>query len=128
VEIRLYDIIYKAVEDVKSALEGMLKPEEREVVLGAAEVRNVFKLSKSGTVAGCMVTSGAMPRTGSVRLLRDGVPIWTGRIASLRRFKDDVKEVQSGFECGIALDGMNDVKVGDVIEAFKIESVARTLA
>ena len=127
-EIRLYDIIYKAVEDVKSALEGMLKPEEREVVLGAAEVRNVFKLSKSGTVAGCMVTSGTVPRTGSVRLLRDGVPIWNGRIASLRRFKDDVKEVQSGFECGIALDGMNDVKVGDVIEAFKIESVARTLA
>ncbi|HUK63613.1 MAG TPA: GTP-binding protein, partial [Dongiaceae bacterium] len=128
IEIRLYDIIYKAVEDVRAALEGMLKPEEREVVLGAAEVRNVFKLSKSGTVAGCMVTSGAVPRTGSVRLLRDGVPIWTGRIGSLRRFKDDVKEVQSGFECGIALDGMNDVKVGDVIEAFKIESVARTLA
>jgi translation initiation factor IF-2 len=128
VEIRLYDIIYKAVEDVRAALEGMLKPEEREVVLGAAEVRDVFKLSKSGTVAGCMVTSGTVPRTGSVRLLRDGVPIWTGRIGSLRRFKDDVKEVQSGFECGIALDGMNDVKVGDVIEAFKIESVARTLA
>ncbi|MFI5370360.1 MAG: translation initiation factor IF-2 [Candidatus Eisenbacteria bacterium] len=128
VEIRLYDIIYKAVEDVKAALEGMLKPEEREVVLGSAEVRDVFKLSKAGTVAGCMVTSGTIPRTGSVRLLRDGVPIWTGRIGSLRRFKDDVREVQSGFECGIGLDGMNDVKVGDVIESFKIESIARTLA
>jgi translation initiation factor IF-2 len=128
VEIRLYDIIYKAVEDVKSALEGMLKPEEREVVLGSAEIRDVFKLSKSGTIAGCMVVSGSVPRTASVRLLRDGVPVWTGRIGSLRRFKDDVREVQSGFECGIGLDGMNDVKVGDVIEAFKIESVRRTLA
>jgi translation initiation factor IF-2 len=127
VEIRLYDIIYKAVEDVKLALEGMLKPELREVVLGSAEVRNVFKLSKSGVVAGCMVTSGSIQRTAKVRLTRDAAIVWTGRIDTLRRFKDDVKEVQSGFECGIALDGMNDVKVGDVIEAFTIEELARTL-
>jgi len=127
VEIRLYDIIYKAVEDVKSALEGLLKPELKEVVLGAAEIREVFKLSKAGTVAGCRVTSGTIPRGAKVRLLRDGVPVWDGRMASLRRFKDDVKEVQSGFECGIALDGMNDVKVGDLIEAYTIEELARTL-
>jgi translation initiation factor IF-2 len=127
VEIRLYDIIYKAVEDVKQALEGLLKPEIKEVVLGAAEVREIFKLSKSGTVAGSMVTSGTVPRTGKVRLLREGQTVWTGRIASLRRFKDDVREVTNGFECGIALDGMNDVKVGDVIEAFTTEEVQRTL-
>jgi len=127
VEIRLYDIIYKAVEDVKQALEGLLKPEIREVVVGSAEIRQVFKLSKAGTVAGCRVTSGNIPRTAKVRLLRDGVPVWTGRIGSLKRFKDDVKEVANGFECGISLDGMNDVKVGDVIEAFTVEEFARSL-
>jgi translation initiation factor IF-2 len=127
VEIRLYDIIYKAVEDVKQALEGLLKPELKEVVLGTAEVRQVFKLSKSGTVAGCMVTSGNIARSARVRLLRDGASVWAGRIDSLRRFKDDAREVASGFECGISLDGMNDLKVGDVIEAFTIEELARTL-
>ena len=127
VEIRLYDIIYKAVEDVKQALEGLLKPELKEVVLGAAEIRQVFKLSKAGTVAGCMVMSGTIPRTSKVRLLREGATVWVGRIESLKRFKEDVKEVQSGFECGIALDGMNDVKVGDTIEAYTIEELARTL-
>ncbi len=127
VEIRLYDIIYKAVEDVKSALEGLLKPELKEVVTGSAEVRQVFRLSKAGTVAGCMVVSGTIPRTGKVRLLRDGEAVWTGRIAALKRFKDDVKEVASGFECGISLEGRDDVKVGDVIESFNIEELARTL-
>jgi translation initiation factor IF-2 len=127
VEIRLYEVIYKVVEDVRLALEGMLKPEEREVVLGSAEVREVFKLSKSGVIAGCMVTNGSVPRTGRVRLVREGIPLWTGRIGSLRRFKDDVKEVASGFECGIGLDGYNDLKVGDVTEAFTIETIARTL-
>ncbi len=128
VEIRLYDIIYKAVEEVKSALEGMLKPEIKEVVLGAAEVRQTFRISKTGTIAGCMVVSGTIPRTGRVRLLRDGVVVWTGRIDALKRFKDDAREVQTGFECGISLDGMNDLKVGDVIESFTTEEVARTLA
>jgi translation initiation factor IF-2 len=127
VEIRLYDVIYKAVEEVKQALQGLLKPELKESVLGAAAVREVFKLSKAGTVAGCMITSGTIPRTAKVRLLREGQTVWTGRIGSLKRFKDDVKEVATGFECGIALDGMNDVKVGDVIEAFTIDEVARTL-
>jgi translation initiation factor IF-2 len=128
VEIRLYDIIYKAVEDVKLALEGMLKPEQREVVLGAAEVRQVFKLSKGGAIAGCMITSGTIPRTAKVRLLRAGEAVWTGRISSLRRFKDDVKEVGSGFECGIGLDGTSDMREGDVIEAFTVEEVARSLS
>jgi translation initiation factor IF-2 len=127
VEIRYYDIIYKAVEDVKLALEGLLKPELKEVVLGAAEVRQVFKLSKAGVVAGCMVTSGNIPRTAKVRLTREGEVVWTGRIGSLKRFKDDVREVAAGFECGISLEGMNDVNVGDVIEAFMIEELQRTL-
>jgi translation initiation factor IF-2 len=127
VDIRLYDIIYKVVEDVRSALEGLLKPELKEVVTGAAEVRQVFRLSKAGTVAGCMVVSGTIPRTGKVRLLREGEAVWTGRIAALKRFKDDVKEVASGFECGISLEGRDDVKVGDVIESFSIEEHARTL-
>jgi translation initiation factor IF-2 len=127
VEIRLYDVIYKAVEEVKQALEGLLKPELRENVLGAAEVRQVFRLSKAGVIAGCMVTSGNIPRTAKVRLIRAGVPVWNGRIDSLKRFKDDVREVASGFECGIGLDGMNDLKVGDMIEAYEIEELSRTL-
>ena len=127
VEIRYYDIIYKAVEDVKQALEGLLKPELKEVVLGTAEVRQLFKLSKAGSVCGCMVISGTIPRAARVRLMRDGETVWSGRIATLRRFKDDVKEVASGFECSISLDGMNDAKVGDLIEAYAIEELARTL-
>jgi translation initiation factor IF-2 len=127
VEVRLYDVIYKAVEDVKSALEGLLKPELKEVVMGSAEVRQVFRLSKAGAVAGCMIVSGSISRTARVRLLRDGEAVWTGRIASLKRFKDDVKEVSSGFECGISLEGRDDVKVGDVIEAYTVEELARTL-
>ena len=127
VEIRLYDIIYKAVEDVKLALEGLLKPEIREVILGAAEVRQVFRLSKGSAIAGCMVTSGTIPRSAKVRLRRGDEVVWTGRIASLRRFKDDAKEVATGFECGIGLEGMNDLREGDVIEAFNIEQLARTL-
>jgi translation initiation factor IF-2 len=127
IEIRLYDIIYKAVEDVKQALEGMLKPELKEVVLGIAEVRQTFRISKTGMIAGCMVTSGSIPRTAKMRLIRGGETVWTGRIEALKRFKDDVREVQSGFECGISLDGMRDLQVGDVLEAFTIEELARTL-
>ena len=112
---------------MRQALEGMLKPELKEVVLGSAEVRQLFKLSKAGTVCGCMVTSGTIPRSAKVRLMRDGETVWTGRIDTLKRFKDDVKEVATGFECGISLDGMNDAKVGDNIEAFAIEELARTL-
>ncbi len=127
IEIRLYDIIYKAVEEVKQALEGLLKPELKEVVIGTAEVRQTFKISKTGMIAGCMVTSGSIPRTAKVRLNRGGETVWTGRIETLKRFKDDVREVQNGFECGISLDGMRDIQVGDTIEAFTIEELARTL-
>ncbi len=127
VEIRIYDVIYKAVEEVKQALEGLLKPELKDVVLGSAEVRQVFRLSKSGSIAGCMVMSGSIVRSSKVRLRRDGEVVWTGRIESLKRFKDDVREVQSGFECGIGLEGHDDLKAGDLIETFAIEEVARTL-
>jgi translation initiation factor IF-2 len=128
VDIRYYTIIYEAVDDVKAALTGMLAPERRESVLGTVEVRNVFKISKVGTVAGCMVTEGVVKRGSSVRLLRGGVVVHTGELDSLKRFKDDVKEVKQGFECGLSLKGFNDVQVGDVVEAFEVVEVARTLA
>ncbi len=128
VDIRLYDVIYEAIEDVRAALEGLLAPDEREILLGAAEVRQLFKVPRVGTVAGCYVTEGVMRRNDPVRLVRDGVQIYRGNLGSLKRFKDDVREVREGFECGMNIDGYNDVKVGDVIECFTIEQVARTLA
>jgi translation initiation factor IF-2 len=127
VDIRLYRIIYEAVNDVRAALEGMLRPEQREVVVGEAVVREVFKISRIGTIAGCMVRSGIINRQGRVRLVRDGVEVYDGSIASLRRFKDDVREVREGFECGIGIENFNDLKVGDVIESYRTEEVARTL-
>jgi translation initiation factor IF-2 len=128
VEIKLYRIIYEAVADVRAAMEGMLRPEEREVILGEAEVREVFKVSRIGTIAGCSVRSGVINRQGRVRVIRDGVEVFDGTIASLKRFKDDVREVREGFECGIAVENFNDIKVGDVIECYRTEEVARTLA
>jgi translation initiation factor IF-2 len=128
IDIKLYKVIYEAVEDVKAALEGMLKPEEREVILGEAEVRETFKVPRIGLVAGCSVRSGVINRQGRARVIRDGVEIYDGNIASLRRFKDDVREVREGFECGIGIENFNDVKVGDVIECYRKEQVARTLA
>ncbi|NJD87274.1 MAG: translation initiation factor IF-2 [Betaproteobacteria bacterium] len=128
VDIRYYNIIYDAVDDLKAAITGMLAPERKETVLGMVEVRNVFKISKVGTVAGCMVTEGMVKRGSQVRLIRGGVVVHTGELDSLKRFKDDVKEVKSGFECGLSLKGYNDVQVGDQIEAFEIVEVARTLA
>ena len=127
VDIKLYKVIYEAVEDVRAALEGMLRPEEREVVLGEAEVREVFKISRIGTIAGCSVRSGVINRQGRVRVVRDGVEIFDGTLASLKRFKDDVREVREGFECGLGVENFNDLKVGDVIECYRTESVARTL-
>ncbi|HYT03793.1 MAG TPA: translation initiation factor IF-2 [Gemmatimonadales bacterium] len=127
VEIRTYRIIYEAVEDVRSAMEGLLTPEKKEVVLGEAEVRQTFKIAKIGTIAGCFVRSGVIPRTARVRVIRDGVEVYEGTIASLKRFKDDVREVREGFECGIGIENFNDVKVGDLIEAYRIEEVARSL-
>jgi translation initiation factor IF-2 len=128
VDIRTYEVIYEAVDEVRQALEGMLSPEQRETILGSAEVREVFRISRVGTVAGCYVTDGVIQRNGQVRLIRDGSVVYTGEIASLKRFKDDVKEVREGFECGIGIANFNDVKVGDVIECFQVEEVARTLA
>ena len=128
VDIRLYRIIYEAVNEVRAALEGMLRPEQREVVSGEAVVREVFKISRIGTIAGCNVRSGIINRQGRVRVVRDGVEVYDGTISSLKRFKDDVKEVREGFECGIGIENFNDVKVGDVIEAYRTEEVARTLA
>jgi len=128
VEIKLYRIIYEAVADVRSALEGLLRPEEKEVILGEAEVRETFKVPKIGVIAGCSVRSGIINRQARVRIIRDGVEVFDGTIASLRRFKDDVKEVREGFECGIGIENFNDVKVGDVIECYRTEEVARTLA
>lgn len=127
VDIRLYKIIYEAVADVRAALEGMLRPEEKEVILGEAEVRQIFKVSKVGTIAGCYVRSGVINRQARIRVIRDGKEVYDGTIASLRRFKDDVKEVKDGFECGIGIEHFNDVKVGDVLECYRKESVARTL-
>jgi translation initiation factor IF-2 len=125
VEIRTYRVIYELIEDIEAALKGMLAPELRERVHGQAEVRDTFRIPR-GVAAGCMVTHGEIPRNAQVRLLRDGVVVWEGRIGSLRRVKDDVREVAQGFECGIVLDGYTDVKVGDVIEAFETVEVART--
>jgi translation initiation factor IF-2 len=127
VDVRTYRIIYEAVEDVRAGLEGLLKPEERETVLGDAEVLQIFKVSKVGTIAGCMVRSGVIQRTAKVRVVRDGTLVYTGGISSLKRFKDDVKEVREGLECGIGVENYNDLKVGDRIEAFRIEEVKRTL-
>jgi translation initiation factor IF-2 len=128
VEIKLYKIIYEAVEDVKLALEGMLRPEEREVILGDAQVREIFKVSRVGVIAGCSVRNGTINRSGRIRVLRDSAEIYDGAIASLRRFKDDVKEVREGFECGIGVENFNDIKVGDILECYTKEQVARTLA
>jgi translation initiation factor IF-2 len=127
VEIKLYKIIYEAVEDVRAALEGMLRPEETEVVLGEAEVRELFKVPRMGVIAGCSVRNGVINRQGRVRVIRDGIEVYDGNISSLRRFKDDVKEVREGFECGIGVENFNDIKVGDVLECYRKEQVARTL-
>jgi translation initiation factor IF-2 len=127
VDIKLYRVIYDAVNDIRARLEGLLRPEEREVILGEAEVREIFKVSRVGTVAGCSVRSGIINRQARVRVIRDGVEVYAGNIASLRRFKDDVREVKEGYECGIGIENFNDIKVGDVIECFRKEEVARTL-
>jgi translation initiation factor IF-2 len=127
VDVRTYRIIYEAVEDVRNALEGLLKPEERETVLGEAEVLQLFKVSKVGTIAGCAVRSGTIQRTAKARVIRDGVSVYTGSLSSLKRFKDDVREVREGLECGIGIENFNDLKVGDRIESYRMEEVKRTL-
>ncbi|MGI9140949.1 MAG: translation initiation factor IF-2 [Gemmatimonadaceae bacterium] len=127
VDIKLYKIIYEAVEDVRLALEGLLRPEEREVIYGEAHVLQLFRVPKIGVIAGCSVRSGIINKQGSVRVIRDGSEVYDGIIGSLRHLKDDVREVRSGFECGIGVENFQDVKVGDVIECYRTEQVARTL-
>lgn len=128
VDIRLYRVIYQALDDIRQALSGLLAPEEQEIELGRAEVRALFRVPKLGVVAGCMVTHGTIARGALARLVRDGVIVYTGRVGSLRRFKDDVREVAEGFECGIGLENFQDIHEGDVIEAYEVREVARTLA
>ncbi|MHB8421013.1 MAG: translation initiation factor IF-2 [Myxococcales bacterium] len=127
VEIKLYTIIYEAVDDVRKAMEGLLEPTRREKLLGRAEVRNLFTVPKMGTIAGVAVTEGKINRSAFVRLIRDNVPLFTGKVGSLRRFKDDVREVQSGFECGVGLENYHDIKPGDVLEAFEVEEIRQSL-
>ena len=127
IEIRMYSVIYDAINEVKSGIEGMLAPEEKEEVTATAEVRETFKISKVGTIAGCMVKEGKLIRSAKVRVIRDGIVIYTGDLGSLKRFKDDVKEVQSGYDCGLNVTGYNDIKVGDIIEAYQIVQIKRTL-
>jgi translation initiation factor IF-2 len=127
VDIRYYNIIYDAVDELKAAMSGMLAPEKREEVIGTAEIRTVFVASKIGTVAGCMVTSGSVNRSAHFRLLRNNVVIYTGELDSLKRMKDDVREVKEGFECGVKLKNYNDINEGDQLEFFEIREIARTL-
>jgi translation initiation factor IF-2 len=127
VDIRFYDVIYHALDDIKKAMTGLLEPEFEEAVIGSAEVRETFQVPKIGTIAGCYVIEGKVARNAKARLLRDGVVVYTGQIGSLKRFKDDAKEVASGYECGIGIENFNDIKVGDVIEAFILEEVEARL-
>jgi translation initiation factor IF-2 len=127
VDLRYYNVIYDAVDDVKAAMSGMLAPEQREEILGTAEIRNVIVATKIGTIAGCMVTNGTVKRDARFRLLRENVVIYTGELDSLKRFKDDVKEVKEGFECGVKLKNYTDIHEGDQLEFFEIKEVARTL-
>jgi translation initiation factor IF-2 len=127
VEIRLYSIIYNAIEEMKEAMEGLLSAKIEEQVTGSAEIRETFKISKVGTIAGCFVTDGTIKRNTKIRLIRNGVVVYTGELGSLKRFKDDVKEVSRGFECGLNIERFNDLKVGDVIEAFEEVAVKQTL-
>ena len=126
-DIRLYSIIYECISEIRQAMEGMLAPEISEKTVGTAEVRNVFRVPKAGAIAGCMVLDGKIARSNKVRLVRDGIEVFKGTIASLRRFKDDVREVESGYECGIGLENFHDIKTGDVIETFEIIELKRKL-
>jgi translation initiation factor IF-2 len=127
VDIRTYTVIYKITDELKAAMQGMLAPEEVEESLGMAEVRQIFRASRIGTIAGCHVTQGKITRTANIRLVREGTIVYDGKIASLKRFKDDVREVEEGFECGITIENFQDVKEGDVIEAYETRQVEREL-
>lgn len=128
IDIRLYSIIYDAINEVKSAMEGMLAPDFEEKITCNVEVRDIFKIPKVGTVAGCMVTDGKINRNTKIRIIRDGIVVFSGELSSLKRFKDDAKEVSAGMECGLSIHNYNDVKVGDLIEGYEQVAVKRTLA
>ena len=127
IDIRLYSIIYQAIEEVKAAMEGMLAPEFEEKITCNIEIRDVFNISKVGTIAGCYVLDGKVNRNTKVRVIRDGIVIHSGELGSLKRFKDDVKEVASGYECGLNIEGFNDIKVGDIIEGYEMVEVKAKL-
>ena len=127
VDIRLYNVIYDAINEVKAALEGLLSPVLSEEIVGTVEVRDTFKVPKLGTVAGCYVLDGKIARNNKIRLIRDGIVIFEGNIGSLKRFKDDVREVDSGYECGLNIENFNDVKISDTIEAYKIVETKKKL-
>lgn len=127
IQIKLYSIIYKAIEEMRDAMEGLLSAKIEENIVGSAEIRETFKISKVGTIAGCFVTEGKILRSSRVRVIRDGVVVYTGELGSLKRFKDDAKEVAKGFECGLNIDRFNDIKVGDVVEAYEEVEVKQTL-
>ena len=127
IDIRTYSIIYAAINDLKDAMEGMLSPEVKEEVTGTAEIREIFKVSKIGNIAGCMVMNGKILRNSGVRIIRDGVVVHTEELEALRRFKDDVKEVAKGYDCGMQIKGFNDIAIGDVIESFQEVEVKKTL-
>jgi translation initiation factor IF-2 len=127
IDIRTYTVIYKVTEELRAAMEGLLEPEEVEESLGSAEVKQTFKASRVGTIAGCVVTDGKVTRTANVRLVREGTIVWSGKVGSLRRFKDNVQEVEEGLECGIVLEGFADIKEGDVLEFYEVKQVEQTL-
>ena len=127
IDIRLYSIIYKAIEEIKAAMEGMLSPDIEEKVIGSAEIRETFDITKVGTIAGCYVLEGIIKRSSKVRIIRDGIVVHSGELGSLKRFKDDVKEVKNNYECGLNIDKYNDIEVGDIIEAYEEVEVARKL-
>jgi translation initiation factor IF-2 len=127
IDVRYYNVIYEAVDEVKAALSGMLAPERKENITGLVDIRQVFRISKVGTVAGCYVLEGFARRNSLVRILRDNVVIHTGELDSLKRFKDDVREVKAGFECGLSIKNFDDLRVGDQVETYEIVEVARSL-
>ena len=127
IQINLYSIIYKAIEEMRDAMEGLLSAKIEEKIVGSAEIRETFKISKVGTIAGCFVTEGKILRSSNVRVIREGVVVYTGALGSLKRFKDDAKEVAKGFECGLNIERFNDIKVGDVVEAYEEVEVKQTL-
>jgi translation initiation factor IF-2 len=127
IDIRLYSIIYKAIEEIKAAMEGMLSPDIEEKIIGSAEIRETFDITKVGTIAGCYVLEGIIKRNSNIRIIRDGIVVHSGELGSLKRFKDDVKEVKNNYECGLNIDKYNDIQVGDIVEAYEEVEVARKL-